>query len=589
MNFGTITGNGNYYRIACAPHVRARLKRVFARAPKEASDHIMLRATPENSRELLWFLDRYPMDFGNDVETIMRGQAAEHVAMEAAVADMLAGRMPMPAFELAKPAREYQVYGAAFMEPRRGLLLADDVGLGKTVTAICPMTQPEKLPAVVVRPAYMPGHWEQKLAEFAPKLRVHSIDHGQPYSLIRIPTDRRRRVDLWDTLPDVIVVSYHMLRGWADVLAELVQYAVFDEVQQLRHDGTMIYRSARHLASHAQWRMGLSATPIYNYGAEFFPVVEALLPGALGARDEFIREWCIAGTAGEKARLADPEQFGEYLRRDGIMLRRTRRDVGRELPPVQKIVHTVQHDEKALEAMAGDALALARVVLAHNERYRGERMQAAGEFNTLMRQATGIAKAPFVAEFVRLLVESGEKVLVYGWHHQVYGIWRERWKGLNVVFYTGEESTRAKLEAKREFVEGDAQIIVMSLRSGAGVDGLQDVCSTVVFGELDWSPGVHEQCIGRVDRDGMDVHRPVVAYFLTADDGCDPLMIDVLGVKREQIEGVRNPGQGLLERVNLGEDAMRRLAREILEKHGESIPESVVTALPAREEAEVSP
>lgn len=46
MNFGTITGNRSDYCIKCAPHVRARLKRVFARAPKEASDVIFLRATP---------------------------------------------------------------------------------------------------------------------------------------------------------------------------------------------------------------------------------------------------------------------------------------------------------------------------------------------------------------------------------------------------------------------------------------------------------------------------------------------------------------------------------------------------------------
>jgi hypothetical protein len=48
----------------------------------------------------------------------------------------------------------------------------------------------------------------------------------------------------------------------------------------------------------------------------------------------------------------------------------------------------------------------------------------------LLRQATGIAKAPFVADFVRLLVESGEKVLLYGWHREVYSIWRDKLKDL---------------------------------------------------------------------------------------------------------------------------------------------------------------
>ena len=39
-----------------------------------------------------------------------------------------------------------------------GLLLADDLGLGKTVTAICPMAAPGNLPAVVVYPAGLPNH-----------------------------------------------------------------------------------------------------------------------------------------------------------------------------------------------------------------------------------------------------------------------------------------------------------------------------------------------------------------------------------------------------------------------------------------------
>lgn len=42
--------------------------------------------------------------------------------------------------------------------------------------------------------------------------------------------------------------------------------------------------------------------------------------------------------------------------------------------------------------------------------------------------------------------------------------------------------------------------VIMSLRSGAGVDGLQKHSRVAVFGERDWSPQVHEQCIGRIRR-----------------------------------------------------------------------------------------
>lgn len=566
-SYGTVIYNGRYWRITCEPQVRSRLKRVFPRVPQSAAQHIDLLGSPENSRELLWFLQRYPMQIDQEAQTCLHKLAAQHQEMERSLAKLVAGRLPIPAFELAKPPREYQRYAAAQVEIRDGLLLADDLGLGKTVTGICPMAVPANLPAVVVYPAALPNHWPEKLAEFAPNLRVHHIRKGQPYPLIRQP--RQRISDLWETIPDVILVSYHKLRGWAETLGEIVQYVVFEECQQLRSPDSEIYRACCYLAGQARLRMGLTATPIYNYGSEFYHVVNPLIPDCLGGYDEFLREWCI-GSPGEKPKLRDAEQFGTYLRREGIMLRRTRSEVGRELPALAKIPHEIESDSAALARITGDAVALAQTILAANEAYRGQKMQAAGEFDQLLRQATGVAKAPYVAEFVRLLVESGQQVLLFGWHREVYGIWREKLQEFNPVMYTGSESPKEKQAAKDAFIAGESRVMLISLRAGAGIDGLQHVCSTVVFGELDWSPGVHEQCIGRVHRDGQI--EPVQAFFLISDEGSDPIVSDVLGVKREQIEGVRNPGEHLIERRDIGENQLRQLAQRFLKDHGTTAP-----------------
>lgn len=204
-------------------------------------------------------------------------------------------------------------------------------------------------------------------------------------------------------------------------------------------------------------------------------------------------------------------------------------------------------------------------------------MQAAGEFDRLLRQATGVAKAPYVAEFVRLLLESGQKVLLFGWHREVYSIWQEKLAAYNPVMYTGSESPNQKQAAKEAFIAGDSQVMLISLRSGAGIDGLQHVCSTAVFGELDWSPGVHEQCIGRVHRDGQT--EPVMAYFLLSDSGSDPIVSDVLGVKREQIEGVRSPGEHLVERLDVGENQLRALAQQFLQQQGAALETKNVTTM----------
>lgn len=573
--YGRVTRTGGYWAITCEPHVRARIKRVFARMQKAAADTIHISVTPENSRDLAWFLERYPMEMEPAARALLDAGAAEHVAMELSVADLLAKRRPPTNVQLAVPARQYQLEAAEMVAVRGGLLLADDVGLGKSISAIAAMLHPGRLPAVVVCDTQLPAQWAGYLHRFAPDLRVHVIRSGKPYPLVKGP--RQRITDLWpDRLPDVIVINYHKLRTWAESLKPLVRFVVFDECQALRHPDTLINRAACHLAAGAAARMGLSATPIYNYGAEFFSVVDVLLPGCLGTRDEFLREWCTAAP-GEKQRLKDSKEFGAYLRREGIMLRRTREDVGRELPALTKVGYEIDADPEAMARIQGDAMALARVILANNERYRGERMQAAGQFDMLMRQATGIAKAPYVADFVRMLVESGEPVVLFGWHREVYSIWMERLAEFNPVLYTGTESAPQKQAAKDAFCSGAAKVLIISLRSGAGLDGLQAVSSTAVFGELDWSPGVLEQCVGRVHRDGQA--KPVMAYFLLSAEGSDPVVADVLGIKREQIEGVRNPSTGMAERIDTGENQIRRLAAQYLAAHGE-VPRSESAVVP---------
>lgn len=296
MLFGKISHGKKFWVIRCEPQVRARLKRLFPRAPQEAADQIRISNTPENCRDLQWFLQRYPMEV-KDPE-MLNAAADLHRQQEYRVAELLARRAPPLDIKLAEPPRDYQAIVPQFLDVKNGLLLGDDVGLGKTVTAICCLTLPDALPAAVVCPPHLQKHWKQFIGRFAPHIEVR-IAKGGPEEL----TNHQGQPDLL-SLPSVIIVSYFRLRRWAETLATFVRTAIFDECQQLRSPETQVYGACIHLAQKANRRLGLSATPIYNYGHEFFHVIDALQPGALGTREEFVREWCKNGAGGEKARLA---------------------------------------------------------------------------------------------------------------------------------------------------------------------------------------------------------------------------------------------------------------------------------------------
>ena len=218
--------------------------------------------------------------------------------------------------------------------------------------------------------------------------------------------------------------------------------------------------------------------------------------------------------------------------------------------------------------------------------YFGFELDGDGLF--LLEDFTVTHNSPYVVEFAKLLLESGEPIVLWGWHRAVYEIWMEGLAAFQPAMYTGSESATQKDESIRRFTSGETKVLIMSLRSGAGVDGLQGYCHTGVFGELDWSPAMHEQCAGRLHRDGQE--DPCTVYFLLSDTGADPFIAEVLGIKRDQIEGVRNPDMALAERIDTGENSLRRLARDLLIRRGETLPEvpsvtPIASVTPAAEPA----
>lgn len=545
--------------IEASPPVMIQAARMFPRATALRQGQLMLWDTPEIARDLEWLCERFPLLMDERAAATLARGADHHRATERAIEEILTGARPRldggHLLEVAsgREHRDYQYAAADLALTTRGLLLADDLGTGKSMSCLLALRDPETLPALIVCQTHLPAQWEREVAETFPTLRTHIVRQLEPYD-----PAAHRSMRGYD--PDVLIVPYSKLRGWGWHLAGKVRTVIFDEAQELRKRGSQKYDAAARIADGATLRIGATATPVYNYGGEIWSIIDILAPGVLGTNEEFGREWCVAGYT-EKARVKDPAALGIYLREQGVMLRRTRKELGRELPEVVRVVHAIDADEDVLEQTAEDALQLAELIVARAAP-REELWRASGDFDWRMRHATGVAKAPYVAEFVKLLLETGEQVVLYGWHRDVYALWTERLAAWSPAFYTGTESPKQKQAARDAFVARDTQLLIMSLRAGAGLDGLQGAGHVAVFGELDWSPGMHDQCIGRLHRDGQD--ESVVAYFLVSDHGSDPVVAEVLGLKRQQSEPLRNPDAPLFETADTTGDRIRRLAEDVL-------------------------
>lgn len=546
----------NVFEIETEPHVMIRLKRMFPRIRTWARGSIWMKATDDVVRDLVWFMMRWPLVMDAATERHVTERHAAVLESEERILSIMGGAVTDRGLqELARPSRDYQQIATDIMIETGRLLLGDDLGLGKSHSAAAALADPRFLPSLVVCPTHLPKQWQREINTILPWLHTHIVTKSEPYNIPKRMHGHE---------PDVIIINYAKLRGWGFDLKEKVRSVIFDEVQDLRREGSDKYRAAQMVAHRADLKVGMSATPIYNYGGEMFNIMDILAPDVLGDRDEFAREWCTG--SGTKQKVNDPVAFGMFLREQGVFLRRTRSEVGRELPAVTTITHVVDCDAETLDDLTGDeAIRLAESILSTDNK-PFDRMQAASDFDWRLRHATGVAKARYVAGFTRMILETEEPVLLLAWHHDVYDIFRKLLEDHRPAWFTGRETGKQKQDAAEAFIKGDTNLLIMSLRAAAGLDGLQERCSVAVFGELDWAPGMHDQAIGRLNRDGQK--SPVLAYFLHTEDGSDPVVMEALNLKRMQSEPIRDPSLPFFQPHVDGTDRMKTLALEYLKRKG---------------------
>jgi SNF2 family DNA or RNA helicase len=545
--------NNEFVITRADPHVCIKLKHLFQKLPVYAVAPFRFPNTAEICADLKWFLYRYPLLVS--VATTNRLNEGK-LLFEQNINELEAIHMPdyKPAQVMLKDgetARDYQLRGRDTYLKVKRLLLGDDTGLGKSLTAILTLLEPGTLPAVIVVQTHLPKQWKVMQVERFTNLKVHIINGTRPYNL---PT------------ADVYILKYSCLSGWADIFEQkFFKSALFDECQELRIETSQKYHAAQTLSNSVEYCIGLSATPIYNFGDEIFNVLDLINPGCLGNRADFLMVW--ATPYGRHWKIKDPQGLGSYLREKFLFLRRTRSEVGRELPAVNKIIHTVGYDEKEVKKSEDLARSLAMRVMNGTFMQRGE---AARELDMLARYTTGISKAREVADYVRILLENDEPVILAGWHRDVYDIWLKELAEFNPVMYTGSETGAQKEKTKEAFIKGETKLLIISLRSGAGIDGLQHICKIIVFGELDWSPKVHDQLTDRINRDRDGKQEQVTAIFLVSDQGSDPVVIELLGLKSSQAHGIVDPLTMPAEQYS-DESRIKLLAKQYLDKKAKEL------------------
>ena len=523
--YGTLSYNrrSRCWVVKGDPSVTEMCKRLFPGSAGSKRGEARFPAHRRTAGELCWLMMRFPLTVKMaDLPLWDKAVAdARAYAVRQEQASRMPGRMTPPEGTFTGELMAFQQEGLAFLLQHDRCLLADEMGLGKTVQALSWLASTGLFPALVIPPAHLTRNWQEEITRFlrvdgAPP-RVHVIRGLTPYALPEA---------------DVYVMHYLLLRGWKEALPTLPFRAViFDEIQELRHTGTEKYSAASLLSESCEHVIGLSGTPIYNRGGEIWNVINILDYHFLGDWESFSREWCYGYG---NAVVVKPDLLGAYLKREGLMLRRTKQEVLKELPPKRRLVQELDWNDKVYAR-------LMEPILPELLRWRSDgtltasaRAMLEEQISQRARQATGVAKAPYVCQFVRALLEGGEKVLLFAHHHEVMDIYKKELHAFAPGFITGRETSAMKDRAVERFMTGKTDLVCISLRAASGLNLQRATC--VVFGELDWSPAVHSQAEDRAHRIGQE--DSLLCYYLVSPQGSDAAMQEALGLKVSQFVGL---------------------------------------------------
>ena len=523
--YGTLSYNrrSKCWTVKGDPSVTEMCKRLFPGSAGSKRGEARFTAHRRMVGDLLWLMLRFPLEV-NPRDRALWDKAVQDArdhAVRKAIAARLPERMTPPEGAFTGELRPFQQEGLAFLMQHDRCLLADEMGLGKTVQALSYLASTDSFPALVIPPAHLTRNWQEEAARFlrlkGEKPRIHVIKGLKPYDLPEA---------------DVYIMHYLLLRGWKDVLPTLgFRAVIFDEVQELRHTGTEKYSAASLLSESCERVIGLSGTPIYNTGGEIWNVINILDYHFLGDWESFSREWCYGYG---NAIVVKPQLLGDYLRREGLMLRRTKQEVLKELPPKRRAVQELDWNDKLYAQLMAPILPEVVRWITDGTLTPSARAMLEESISQHVRQATGIAKAPYVCQFVRALLDSGEKVLLFAHHHAVMDAYRQELKHYHPGFITGRETISQKSDAVDRFMSGRTDVLCISLRAASGLNLQRATC--VIFGELDWSPAVHSQAEDRAHRMGQE--DSLLCYYLVAPQGSDAAMQEALGLKVSQFVGL---------------------------------------------------
>jgi SNF2 family DNA or RNA helicase len=473
--------------------------------------------------------------------------------------------------------RSYQLSAAGLIANQGGGLLFDEMGTGKTVSAILGVRELARrgsrpFPVIVVCPASVVDGWVEHFRVWAPELKAVAWRGS--------PTQRRSLIGS----AQVYVTSYDTCRNDAaageakdnPLVALGARTLICDEMHRLKSRSARQSQAVRRLAKKTEHFIGLSGTPITHHPGNLWPALVCLEPSAWPSYDRWANRYLQTIPSDYGVTVLGLERHREPEFRLGL-LGQTRRvakaDVLKELPPKIYSVRQVELPaawRKTYDAMERDMLAalpdgeelsvmgvlaqltrLSQLACAPADVTVTHEVVMVGALETVIDHTSVALKGPSwkVDALLDVLEErcdpggragadlpvQGEQVVCFAPSRQLIMLAGEAASaaGYRVGYVVGGQTMPERTEVVRRFQAGELDLLCVT--TAAGGEGITlTAARTCVFLQRPWSMGEAVQCEDRLHRIGAEVHESIEIIDIVAKNTIDTRVRAVIREKGKQ-------------------------------------------------------
>ena len=459
-----------------------------------------------------------------------------------------------------------------------GILNADEQGLGKTLQTIAFLTwlkehmkqtdAENRGPVLVVAPTSLLRNWEQEVE--------HHVEGRGFGSLIRLyggslVSQKRREAQGTETqsgLPSLdldwldeafedgrahrywLLTTYTTLANYQHSLGKIPFSAiVMDEIQNIKNRSTLASKAIE--AMNADFRIGLTGTPIENAAIDLWTIMDRIAPGSLGSGVEFRERYAAPDTKNMA------ELYARIFKARGPMpplgLRRLKEEVARDLPAKRRYLHP-----RLMPKVQADAYDLAQLKLANGGPGAALKMlhhirsvsvhPGDSEAISANQFITKSARLDAVIDILRKIKQANERVLVFIEHRDMqfrFGEIVRHMFGLEKVdVINGDTPIPRRQDIVNRFqqhlqTDGGFDMLILGPKS-AGTGLTLTAATHVIHLSRWWNPAVEEQCNDRVHRIGqaqpVSIHIPMALHPELGAQSFDCLLQSLMQRKRRLAE-----------------------------------------------------